>query len=89
MLVANVDGGCLVGLAVAFFADHPHLTPEWCLVCVTGLLAARTTFSTFSAGSVQLLMRGRYGAAAPHSAANLFGSLVATGLGIATIRAMA
>lgn len=88
-LVANVAGGYLVGLAVAFFADHPQLAPEWRLACVTGFLGALTTFSTFSAESVQLLMSGRYGAAALHSAAHLLGSLVATGLGIATIRAMA
>ena len=88
-LVANLAGGYLVGVAVAFFADHPHLAPEWRLACVTGFLGALTTFSTFSAESVQLMLEGRYGAAVLHSAAHLAGSLVATGLGIATVRALA
>lgn len=88
-LVANLAGGYLVGVAVAFFGAHPQLAPEWRLACVTGFLGALTTFSTFSAESVQLMMAGRYGAAALHSAAHLAGSLVATGLGIATVRALA
>ena len=87
-LAANVGGGYLVGLAVAFFAEHPQLAPEWRLACVTGFLGALTTFSTFSAESVQLLLAGRHGAAALHSAAHLAGSLLATGLGIATVRAL-
>ena len=88
-LVANLAGGYLVGVAVAFFGANPHLAPEWRLACVTGFLGALTTFSTFSAESVQLMMAGRYGAAALHSGAHLVGSLVATGLGIATVRALA
>ena len=88
-LAANLAGGYLVGIAVALFAAPPASAPAWRLLRVTGVLGALTTFSTFSAESVQLLMAGRYGAAALHSAAHLFGSLVATGLGIATIRAMA
>ena len=88
-LAANLAGGDLVGVAVAFFGANAHLAPEWRLACVTGFLGALTTFSTFSAESVQLMMAGRYGAAALHSAAHLVGSLVATGLGIATVRALA
>ncbi|HZM33326.1 MAG TPA: fluoride efflux transporter CrcB [Burkholderiales bacterium] len=86
-LVANVGGGYFVGVAVAFFTTST-LSPEWRLVCITGFLGALTTFSTFSAESVQLLQGGRYGAALAHSAAHLFGAIVATGLGFATWRAL-
>jgi CrcB protein len=87
-LVANVGGGYAVGLAVAYFGANPALSPEWRLACITGFLGALTTFSTFSAESVQLLQAARYGAALLHSAAHLFGSIVATLLGFATWRAL-
>ena len=88
-LAANIGGGYAVGIAVAFFAANASIAPEWRLVCITGFLGALTTFSTFSAESVQLLMAGRYGAAVIHSGAHLFGSIVATLLGIASYRALA
>lgn len=87
-LVANVAGGYLIGVAVAYFAGAAHLAPEWRLIAITGFLGSLTTFSTFSAESVQLLMTGRYGWAIAHSGVHLAGSLVATGLGIATMRAV-
>jgi CrcB protein len=85
-LLANLSGGYLVGVAVAFFTAHASLAPEWRLACVTGFLGALTTFSTFSAESVELMQAGRYAAAVVHSAAHLFGSLIATALGFATVR---
>jgi CrcB protein len=87
-LIANLAGGYLVGFAVVFFAENASLSPEWRLACITGFLGALTTFSTFSAESVELLMAGRYGSALVHSAAHLLGSIVATLLGIATYRAL-
>jgi len=88
-LAANLIGGFLVGLAVAAFADRIELAPAWRLFIITGFLGALTTFSTFSAESVALLMRGEYAWAIGHGAAHLFGSLALTALGIATYRALA
>ena len=88
-LAANLGGGYLVGIGVAFFAANASLSPEWRLACITGFLCALTTFSTFSAESVELLLAGRYGAAALHSSAHLFGSIAATLLGILSYRALA
>ena len=88
-LAANIGGGYAIGLAVAFFSANASIAPEWRLVCITGFLGALTTFSTFSAESVELMMAGRYGAAAIHSGAHLFGSIVATLLGILTYRTLA
>ncbi len=88
-LAANIGGGYAIGLAVAFFSANASMAPEWRLVCITGFLGALTTFSTFSAESVELMMAGRYGAAAIHSGAHLFGSILATGLGFASYRALA
>lgn len=86
-LAVNVAGGYLVGLAVAYFSSNPSLPPEWRLACITGFLGALTTFSTFSAESVQLMMIGRYGPVLLHAGAHLFGSIAATFLGFATWRA--
>lgn len=87
-LAANLGGGYLVGLAIAFFAANASLAPEWRLACVTGFLGALTTFSTFSAESVQLLQMGKYADAGLHSAAHLFGAILATILGFASYRAL-
>ena len=88
-LLANLGGGYLVGIAVAFFGANASLSPEWRLACITGFLGALTTFSTFSAEAVQLLQHGKLLAAGLHSAAHLFGAILATGLGFATYRVLA
>ncbi|HEX5486373.1 MAG TPA: fluoride efflux transporter CrcB, partial [Limnobacter sp.] len=48
-LVANLLGGYLIGLAIAWFSHHAELAPEWRLLVITGFLGGLTTFSTFSA----------------------------------------
>ena len=88
-LAANLGGGYLVGLAVAFFQGSSYISPEWRLAVVTGFLGALTTFSTFSAESLQLLQAARYGAAIVHSATHLFGAIAATALGFVTWKVLA
>ena len=87
-LVANLAGGYAVGLAIAFFSGHPGLAPEWRLFAVTGLLGGLTTFSTFSAEVVALIERGRPTWALSAAGLHLVGSLVLTGLGLWTYRAL-
>jgi CrcB protein len=86
-LASNLVGGYLVGIAVAYFAASPSIAPEWRLFCITGFLGGLTTFSTFSAESVHLLMAAHYGAALLHTASHLAGSVAATFLGFFTYRA--
>ena len=88
-LASNLVGGYLVGVAVAYFAANSSLAPEWRLLCITGFLGGLTTFSTFSAESVQLLMAAQYAPAFLHSAAHLLGSLAFTFLGFWTYRVWA
>ena len=59
-LAANLVGGYLVGLAVAYFAARHDIAPEWRLFIVTGFLGGLTTFSTYSSEVTQLLLRGEY-----------------------------
>lgn len=83
-LAANLIGGYLIGLAVAFFAANPSTAPEWRLLIITGFLGGLTTFSTFSAEVVTLAQRGDFSWAIATITAHLAGSLACTALGIAT-----
>jgi CrcB protein len=87
-LMANIGGGLMIGLAIAFLMNSPQLHPNVRLFVVTGFLGALTTFSSFSAESLELLHAGRYGWALAHSAAHLFGSLAAAAGGFAAYQAL-
>jgi fluoride exporter len=84
-LAANLIGGYVVGVAVAFFASYSALAPEWRLFVITGFCGGLTTFSTFSAEVVTLMQQGRalwaLGAAATH----LLGAFIMTFAGIGTV----
>jgi CrcB protein len=86
---ANLVGGYLVGLAVAFFMARHDLPHEARLFVVTGFLGGLTTFSTYSAEVVELLMRGDVGQGALLAGAHLAGSLLLTWAGFATFRLLA
>jgi CrcB protein len=79
--VANVAGGLLIGMSLAWFARHPDLHEAWRLTAVTGFLGALTTFSTFSIESLLLLQKGQFAWALVHTAAHVFGSLAAAAIG--------
>lgn len=85
-LSANLVGGYLIGLAIAFFMQNPGISPEWRLLIITGFLGGLTTFSTFSAETVTLLMRGQYAWGSAIIVAHLGGSLLMTVLGIQTFK---
>ena len=85
-LAANLVGGYLMGLSMAFFAEHPSLPPEARLLLATGFLGGLTTFSTFSAETVTLLLRAQYAWGALIIGAHVAGSLIMTVLGIWTIK---
>lgn len=81
-LAANLLGGYLVGVCVAVFHAIPQLDPLWRLALVTGFLGALTTFSSFSAEVVAMLMQQRYALALMTAAVHLLGSLLLTVAGI-------
>ncbi len=84
-LAANLIGGYIIGLAIAFFATYSSLAPEWRLFVITGFCGGLTTFSTFSAEVVILLQQGRALLAIGAAAAHLFGSVLMTLAGIGTV----
>jgi len=81
-LAANLIGAYLVGVCVALFQSLPQIDPAWRLLLITGFLGALTTFSSFSAEVVAMLMQQRYALALGTAAMHLFGSLLLTIAGI-------
>lgn len=87
-LAANLLGGYLVGVAVAYFSQHTSLAPEMRLFIITGFMGGLTTFSTFSAEVVSLISRSQYLWALSAAGIHLGGSLAMTALGIITVNAL-
>lgn len=83
-LLANLLGGYVVGLAVAYFVSAPDIAPEWRLLIITGFCGGLTTFSTFSAEVVTLIQQGRVAWAAGAIGVHLAGSLAMTVAGMAS-----
>ncbi|ANJ54809.1 camphor resistance protein CrcB [Pseudomonas silesiensis] len=81
-VVANMVGGYIIGLAIAFLAASPSLSPEWRLLIITGFCGGLTTFSTFSAETVALIQEGRLLWALGSISLHVVGSLVMTAAGL-------
>lgn len=84
-LSANVLGGLLMGLAMGLFIQFESLSPVVRLAVTTGFLGGLTTFSTFSAETITLVLRSEYLWAGALILAHLVLSLLATLAGIAAI----
>ncbi len=87
-LAANLVGGYLIGVAVEYLSQQGGLPVEMRLFVITGFLGGLTTFSSFSAEAVGLLMGSRYAWAILLISSHLIGSIVMTVLGILTVRAV-
>jgi CrcB protein len=81
-VVANMVGGYIIGLAIAFLAASPTLSPEWRLLIITGFCGGLTTFSTFSAETVALIQEGRLLWALGAVSLHVVGSLAMTAAGL-------
>jgi fluoride exporter len=85
-LAANLGGGLMMGVAMEVVTRHTVLTPEVRLLLTTGFLGGLTTFSTFSAEMVTLLLRREYLWGSIAIAAHVVGSLALTVVGILLAR---
>jgi CrcB protein len=86
-LSANLAGGLLMGFAMELLTRHAVLPAEVRLLVTTGFLGGLTTFSTFSAEVVTLLLRKEYLWGSIAIATHVVGSLAMTILGILLVRA--
>jgi fluoride exporter len=87
-LAANLSGGLMIGLAMEVLTRHASLPPEARLLVMTGFLGGLTTFSTFSAEVVTLLLRKEYLWGTIAIAAHVVGSVAMTIAGIVLVRAL-
>ena len=85
-LVANLVGGYVIGVALGMITQNLGLSPQARLFLMTGFCGGLTTFSTFSAETYTLLARGQLGWGLGIVATHVCGSLVATALGVLTVR---
>jgi CrcB protein len=86
-LAANLVGGLLMGVAMEVLTRHAVLPAEARLLVTTGFLGGLTTFSTFSAEVVTLLMRREYLWGSFAIVGHVAGSICATVAGIVIARA--
>ena len=84
--VVNAVGGLLIGASLVWFERHPSEMLR--LLLVTGLLGGLTTFSAFSAESLNLLLRGQAGCALLHTLAHVLGALACAAVGWWLARAL-
>lgn len=85
-LAANLLGGLVIGAALGVFDQFQSLPVELRLLVTTGFCGGLTTFSTFSAETVTLLLRQQYGWSALIIAAHVVGSVGMTLAGIGLAR---
>lgn len=83
-LLANLSGGYLMGVMLGAVAFFPQISLEMKLFIVTGFLGSLTTFSAFSGEVVLLLQQRHFLAVFVMISLHVAGSLLMTGLGIAT-----
>lgn len=84
-LIANLMGGFLMGLALAYFINTPSHN-ELRLFVMTGFLGGLTTFSAFSAEAFALLQKQHYAWAIGHISSHLLGSLLMTAFGFMLVQ---
>ena len=85
-LTANLLGGYLMGITLQVLIQNTALPPELRLAITTGFLGGLTTFSTFSAETVTLLLREQYGWTLTIILSHVLGSIGMTLAGIATLQ---
>lgn len=88
-LLVNLAGGFIIGGALGYLSQHPEWRVEWRLFVMTGFLGGLTTFSTFSAEALNLILRGEYAWGVWHVLVHLVGSIACCAVGYVLARQLA
>ncbi|WP_413734754.1 fluoride efflux transporter CrcB [Sodalis sp. RH21] len=84
-LAVNLIGAFIIGLCMALFIRTTQIDPVWKVFITTGFCGGLTTFSTFSAEVVSLMIGGQLMWAGVNILLNLVGSLAMTLLAMALV----
>lgn len=84
-LIANLVGGLLMGMALAFIQFGHLEASHWRLLVTTGFLGGLTTFSAFTGESLLLLQKQQFGWALLHTSSHVLGALVFAGIGFVLV----
>jgi CrcB protein len=85
-LAANLIGGYVIGVLAGIFLIHPGINPVWRLLLVTGLMGELTTFSSFSAEAVGMIVEQRWSQALSTVLLHVGGSFALTYVGLRSAR---
>ncbi|MDR2991377.1 MAG: fluoride efflux transporter CrcB [Burkholderiaceae bacterium] len=85
-LAANLIGGYVIGVLAGVFLIHPGINPVWRLLLVTGLMGGLTTFSSFSAEVVEMMVEQRWDTALSTVLLHVGGSFALTYAGLRSAR---
>ena len=87
-LCVNLLGSLAIGVLMGLALVQKDWSEELRLVLIVGLLGSLTTFSTFSWETLDFLRAGNWARAISNVGANVLLALLATGLGLASVRAL-
>ena len=85
-LLVNILGGFLIGIFMGVTKDQIYISEPVRLMIVTGFLGSLTTFSTFSAETLNLIMHEQYFWSGVMVSGHVLGSLAATFIGMYFVR---
>lgn len=84
-LAANLGGGLMMGVALAYIGLGNLDSHSARLFITTGFLGGLTTFSAFTGESLTLLQKQEYCWAAIHTSSHVFGALLMAAIGYAVV----
>ena len=80
ILVSNILGACLIGVALAYISESNNLNYNTKIAITTGFLGSLTTFSAFSAEIFVLLQNSKFILATILVSSHVIGSVLCTAL---------
>ncbi len=84
-LVANLGGGLMMGVVLAYIGLGNLESQSLRFFITTGFLGGLTTFSAFTGESLTLLQKHEYGWAVLHASSHVFGALLMAVVGFSLI----